>query len=42
MHFTENDYKEYINIYKNNQAMGINFDALFMLCHKDLERKNGY
>ena len=39
MHFSENDYKEYIKIYKNNLSMGISFDALFELCHMELEKK---
>lgn len=39
MHFTENDYKEYINIYENNNRMGFSFDYFFMLCHIDLDKK---
>lgn len=39
MHFTENDYKEYINIYENNKGMGVSFDYLFMICHRELDKK---
>lgn len=39
MNFSDADIKKYIEIYLNNQAMGINFDALFELGRKDLDKK---
>lgn len=39
MNFSDADIKKYIEIYLNNQLMGINFDALFELGHNDLKKK---
>ena len=39
MNFSDADIRKYIEIYLNNQSMGINFDALFELGHKDLQKK---
>lgn len=39
MHICDEDLKKYIDIYLNNQRMGINFDALFELGKFDLKQK---
>ena len=37
--YSQDDINRYINLYLKEKQMGINFDALFLLAHKDLKKK---
>ena len=38
--YSEEDIKKYIDLYLKEKKMGINFNALFLLAHSDLKKKN--
>ena len=37
--YSEEDIKRYIDLYLRERKMGINFDALFSICKKDIQKK---
>ena len=38
--YSKEDIEKYIDLYLKEKKMGINFDPLFLLAHKDLKKKN--